>query len=264
MMARSHIDSLLVAVALLSGGGVRPAHAADGPVANRFEAARQTTIRWMETRQAINTTLREWADQKEALELTRELLEKELGVLDGQIAKARDEAAGGETQRKELEQRLRERNGLLDLANGRLATVEQKLGGLTGAFPAVLLAKVESNLRRFPRGEKTAQIPVSQRLRNLLAVFNEIEQFNSQFTVTPEMREVDGRQVRVQVLYLGLAQAYYVNGDGSRGGFGHPTAEGWKWTARDGIAADVARAIRVFRDEAAPVLVQLPAYLKQP
>lgn len=255
-----HRILLTTCLVLATTGRLSPrAAAAD---IDQFEAARQTTIQWMQTRKAINTTIREWSDQKQSLELTSELLNKEIGVLDGQIKEATEAAAGSKTKRDELAAKLKDRNELLDYAAKRLGAVEGKITGLAGMFPAVLSESIETLLKKFPKPDAPSQIPVSQRLQNLLTVFNEIEKFNAEFTVTPEMHQLNGTQVRVQVLYLGLAQAFYVSKSGRLAGVGRPGPDGWVWTRNNKIANDVSRAIRVFRDETIPSVVNLPVELK--
>ncbi|MBG86261.1 MAG: hypothetical protein CMO80_05100 [Verrucomicrobiales bacterium] len=261
MLPQSHIRPLLLICLLLTGLALR-AHAAEANKIDRFEAARQTTIQWMQTRKAVNKTIREWSDQKQSLELTAELLNKEIGVLDGQIKKARDAAAGNKSKREELDANLKSRNELLDYAAKRIGGVETKIAGLARMFPPVLGETVEPLMRKFPKAGSESQIPVSQRLQNLLTVFNEIETFNAEFTVTPEMHVLNGTQVRVQVLYLGLAQAFYVSKSGRLAGVGRPGPDGWVWMPNNKIARDVTRAIRVFRDETVPSLVNLPVELK--
>ena len=216
----------------------------------------------MQTRKAINQTIRDWADQKQSLELTTELLNKELAVLDGQIKKAKESAAESKAKREELEARLKNRNELLDYAAKRLGAVESKVTGFAKMFPPVLKESVEPLMRKFPEPDAASEIPVSQRLQNLLLVFNEIETFNARFTVTPEMHGLYGTQVRVQVLYLGLAQAFYVTKSGRLAGVGRPGPDGWVWTPNNEIARDVSRAIRVFRDVTLPSVVSLPVELK--
>ncbi|MFT4688308.1 MAG: hypothetical protein ACI9OD_000504 [Limisphaerales bacterium] len=261
MLSRRHI-LILTIICLSLVGTVRRAYSAEANDAGRFEAARQTTIQWMQTRKAINKTIRDWADQKQSLELTTELLNKEIDVLDKQIKQAKDASAGSQTSREELESKLRSRSQLLDYAARRLSSIETKIAGMTDMFPAVLKELVAPSMRKFPKADTQSQIPVSQRLQNLLTVFNEIEKFNAQFTVTPEMHGLNGTQVRVQVLYLGLAQAFYVSKSGKLGGVGRPGADGWIWTPNNKIAADISRAIRVFKEQAAPSVVNLPVELK--
>jgi len=252
----------ILGACLVLAGVVASVRAADAGESDRFEAARQTTIQWIETRKAINSTIRDWADQKQSLELTAELLETEIGVLDGQIAKAKEASMADNTKRAELFGKLKSRNELLDLAAKRLGGVEAKIAGFAGLFPPVLGERVAPLMRRFPQAGVPSQLPVSQRLQTLLTIFNEIESFNARFTVVPEMRGLNGTQVRVQVLYLGLAQAYYVSKSGRLAGVGRPGSEGWIWTPNNQLADDVTRAIRVFKDETVPTLVNLPVELK--
>ena len=120
----------------------------------RFEAARQTTIRWMQTRK-INSTIREWSDQKQALGLASELLNKEIELLDGQI-KQQGKTPWGKTKRDELDAKLKSRNELLDYAAKRLGAVEAKIAGLAGLFPPVLSESVEPLLKKFPSRTRVA------------------------------------------------------------------------------------------------------------
>ena len=264
MISQSHVFGISLGLLLAVAGHSRPAAAAEpgSGDAARFEAARQWTIDWMRTREAINRTVRDWSDQRQSLELTTELLEKEIDSLDTRIAEIREAAATDQKRREELEGRLKERNGLIDYAARRLGDMEARLTAMTGRFPAVLREKIQPLTRKFPRTDAPSQIPVSQRLQNLLTVFNEIEEFNAQFTVTPEMHSLNGAQVRVQVLYLGLAQAYYASPSGRLAGVGRPGADGWVWTPNNKIANQVARAIKVSRDETAPALVNMPVELQ--
>ncbi|MGB0578387.1 MAG: DUF3450 family protein [Limisphaerales bacterium] len=262
MFENSRANKLSLICAVLFCGAITRVVAAEPNDTARFEAARQTTIQWMQTRKAINQTIRDWGDQKQSLELTTELLNKELAVLDGQIQKAKESSAESKAKREELAARLNSRNELLDYAAQRLAAVEKKLTGIAGMFPPVLKESVEPLMRKFPKADAPSQIPVSQRLQNLLTVFNEIETFNAKFTVVAEMHGLNGTQVRVQVLYLGLAQAYYVSKSGRWSGVGRPGPDGWIWKQNNEIARDISRAIRVYKDVALPSLVNLPVELK--
>ncbi|MBL6766019.1 MAG: DUF3450 family protein [Verrucomicrobiae bacterium] len=264
MVSQSHISTVSLGVMLVVSGSFQPARAAEtvSGDAARFEAARQLTIDWIQTRETINRTLRDWSDQRQSLELTSELLETELTTLDNRIAAIQAESAKDRKRRDELERKLKERNGLIEYTAGRLANMEARLVAMSGRFPIVLQEKVRPLTRKFPSPDAPSQIPVSQRLQNLLTVFNEIEKFNAQFTVTPEMHSLNGAQVRVQVLYLGLAQAYYVSPTGRFAGVGRPGPDGWIWTANNAIGDRVKQAIEVSRDETAPTLVNLPFELQ--
>ena len=69
-------------------------------------------------------------------------------------------------------------------------------------------------------------------------------------------REVrDGQEV--EVLYLGLARAYYLDRKGNAG-VGVPAAAGWQWTEDKSIAGEVEKALAELDMKRPPELVELP------
>jgi len=61
------------------------------------------------------------------------------------------------------------------------------------------------------------------------------------------------------VLYLGLAEGWFVSPDGKFAGFGKPGPDGWKWTQQDALAPLVKRAIAINENTEAAAFVELPA-----
>jgi hypothetical protein len=61
----------------------------------------------------------------------------------------------------------------------------------------------------------------------------------------------------VQVIYVGLAQAYYLSPRGEAG-IGKPTAEGWVWRAAPGEAGRIYTALEIIQGKHPPAFVGLP------
>ena len=81
--------------------------------------------------------------------------------------------------------------------------------------------------------------------------------FHRRLTRTREVRE--GREV--EVLYLGLARAYFV-GDG-RAGIGVPRAGGWEWTEKPELAGELEKALAMMDQKRAPGVVSLPVAVEK-
>ena len=64
--------------------------------------------------------------------------------------------------------------------------------------------------------------------------------------------------MEVEILYLGLAVAFYVDRAGENAGTGRPGAAGWEWSADNAIAGQVRRAIDIHSKSAEPGFVELP------
>ena len=65
-----------------------------------------------------------------------------------------------------------------------------------------------------------------------------------------EPRELD-------VLYLGLSRAWFVDAAGTFSGYGRPTPGGWVWTEDSGIASRVRKAIEMADNRVPPEFLSL-------
>ena len=98
----------------------------------------------------------------------------------------------------------------------------------------------------------------------MIGCLNAIDKWNREVTVGSERRDLpNGKSVSVTVLYIGLAQGYYVGGPDAEGkptiaGVGVAAKDGWRWTPANELAKDVQLAVSVYRNEVLARLVQLP------
>ena len=96
------------------------------------------------------------------------------------------------------------------------------------------------------------------RSQNILGILNELNKANSEITVSYEVRKMaDGTTSEVQVIYLGLAQAYYLSPRGEAG-VGRPGDDGWQWTPAPQAADAILRALEIVQGKQSPEFVPLP------
>jgi hypothetical protein len=96
----------------------------------------------------------------------------------------------------------------------------------------------------------------------VLGILNEVNKANSEIAVNYEVHELaDGKPSEVQAIYVGLAQAYYVNARGDAG-IGNPSADGWKWEPTKAIAGEVLMALEILQGKQSPAFVPLPVKLQ--
>ncbi len=123
-------------------------------------------------------------------------------------------------------------------------------------FPPPLRDKAGEAITRLE--DPQPDTPLQNRYRDVLAILSEVGNFQGVITIDTELREIDGAQVEVEVLYLGLAQAWYADRTGKNSGSGRPSPEGWIWTADASLAGRVREAIAIQRKLAPPAFVGLP------
>jgi hypothetical protein len=242
-----------------------PAPAADAQPpapAPTLDQARLTLGKWIETQQIISKERNDWQQGKEILEGRIDLVGKEVSVLKERIAQS--EAAVAESDRKKQElvaqnDRLKETTGKLDAA---VAEMEARIRSLARLMPQPVAAKLQPLLQRIPADGAPSRVSTAERFQNVLGILNELNRANSEITVAYEVRTLaDGSSSEVQVIYVGLAQAYYISPRGEAG-IGRPAEDGWSWRPAPEVADSILLALEVIQGKHVPIFVPLPVAIQ--
>lgn len=227
-----------------------------------IEETRLTLSKWIETQQIISKERNEWQQGKEILQGRIDLVGKEVGTLKDRIAQA--ETAVKESNRKRDE--LVAQNAQLKATSAQLVAavtaLEEKVRRLAKIAPEGVAKKLEPLLQRVPTDAATTRVSVAERFQNVLGILNELNKANSEISIAYEIRKLaDGSSSEVQVVYVGLAQAYYLSPRGEAG-IGRPTEEGWAWTPANGEAGSVFKALEIIQGKEPPAFVALPVKIQ--
>ncbi len=255
-------QALLPVVALgLAFSGATNAIQDDG-ARRSIDEMRLTMGKMIETQQLISKERNDWAQGKEILLGRLELVRAEVASLEEKIQQAESSAAEADRKREEL---LAE-SGRVEALDARLKEIatrmEAEIRGILARVPEPILAKLELLIQRIPADPAQTRASAPERFQNILGILNELNRANTELNVTYEVRELaDGRPAEVRVLYVGLAQAYYVSA-GGEAGIGRPTPDGWKWEPSSSIADDVLVALEIIQGKHTPAFVPLPVQLQ--
>jgi hypothetical protein len=245
----------IISSSLILGSLEIPAIAQEA--ADPTPAAVQQKIReWVKTRKQIGEEAADWETEKRSLTDLNEIRRKEAAQIDELIAAAGNRLKDAEKQRTELlaeEESLRAWRATFEQ---RIIKLEADLRAQLPKFPPPLRDKAGEAITRLE--DPQPDTPLQNRYRDVLAILSEVGNFQSVVTIDTELREINGAQVEVEVLYLGLAQAWYADRTGKHAGSGHPGPEGWIWTADASLAGRVREAIAIQRKLAPPAFVGLP------
>jgi hypothetical protein len=239
-----------------------PAGQQDGAGTGRsLEETRLVMGKWIETQQILSRERTEWQQGKEILLGRLELVKKEIAELEEKIAAAQGEIATAEEKRAALvaeEEELRSAEGQLASA---ASSMEGEVQRLYRALPPSLQGRLRQLHERIPADPAATRVAVAERFQNVLGILNEANKANSELTVDFEVRELaDGKPSEVRVLYVGLAQAYYVGAQG-QAGVGRPSPDGWQWEPAPRSAGDILTALEIFQGKHSPAFVPLPVKL---
>jgi hypothetical protein len=250
----------LASVSGTAGQGQRDGDAPRG--SPTLEETRLTMGKWIETQQIISKERKEWQQGKEILQGRLELIRQEVATLEEKIGQAEASVAEVARKRGELESEYQR----LDAANSRsIAVVTEKEGGvrrLVESVPEPVRARVQPLLQRIPADPAGATVSAAERFQNVLGILNELNKANNEITVSYEVHSLaDGRPAEVKVIYVGLAQAYFVSASGEAG-IGRPSDQGWQWEPSKVIAGKVLQALEILQGKHSPAFVPLPVTIR--
>jgi hypothetical protein len=200
------------------------------------------------------TRSREAADWRARRESMNELLglhRKEIALLDEELERAGRSAAGHDSRREELETEIAAFKEVRREVRAAVERLRPRALAIAARFPETLAEEVEGDLYRLE--DWTPDDDPREAVRAILEVIGAAEQFNRRITRETEIR--GGREV--EVIYLGLARAYYADRSG-HAGVGVPGGDGMVWTPRPEIAAEVVKALDQLDRKRPPELVAWP------
>lgn len=252
---------LIASLVVLSGTSV--ATLAAEPDANPLAQSRTVLEQWVQTRQLISQTRIDWQTDKETLEQTVALYERELQAIDEQMSKVA-------TNNTQVTKEMTEATALQKVSSETLGDAKQfatefeiKVRQLVPQLPGRLQDILKPLLARLPADPHNTKMLAAERMQVLVGVLGELDKFNNAVSIFNERRKNDkGEEVSVQTVYIGLGAAYFVNDAGDFAGAGTAGTNGWEWTAKPDIAATVQEVVKIYRNERAARFVTLPVVVR--
>ncbi|MDC0088079.1 DUF3450 domain-containing protein [Akkermansiaceae bacterium] len=228
-----------------------PADSADPTV------SRELIRQWVKTEQLISEEATEWKADKQSMQDLLEIYKKELGVLDAELS------ANKKVDNSEVTADVQSYQEAKQVIVDSLPRLKSRLLLLSNRFPTPLLTEIKADLEvlRLSSSAATSR----ETLKSMISVLNAAGSFNRKVTLAEETRELEGgKKMIVDVIYLGLCRAYYVTAKGNVSGVGIPSVNsvnGWQWSPDPSISNDVRRAIRIYKKETQPDLIELPVQI---
>lgn len=254
------MKQFLMAAAAMLGTMMTAACAETG---NKLTETRSALEKWVETRQLVSKTRSDWQTDKETIEQSIALFERELKGVEEQMAKLSTNNSQAEKERLQTEAAIKAANESLRPAEKFGADFQSQLMKFVPQLPQPLQDILKPLLARLPADPTSTTMKATERIQVIVGILNEIDKFNSAVTIFSEKRKnTSGAEVAVETVYVGLGGAYFVNDAGDFAGVGTPGTNGWDWTVKSDIASAVREVIRIYRAERTAQFVGLPATIK--
>ncbi len=228
-----------------------------------FDSTRTKIQKWVETEQLISEKKAEWQEGKGILQARIELLQSELGDYEERIEKAESEIAKSDEQAGKLEAQSQDLKAATDALRTMIVGMEKKLKSeVLASLPQVLGDKIRPLSQKLPENPDETDLSLSQRFQNVVGTLNEINKFNASISTSTAIRELNGKEVEVKEIYLGLGQAYFVNNDGTQAGTGTPGPNGWDWQPVNDRAPEMMKIFQILDGEGLAEYIPLPFEVK--
>ena len=232
-----------------------PFETANGSV----DSARAALEKWVETRRIISKEKLEFELAKEMLSERIELLGHEIETVRKKNSEIEESITEADKKRAEM---LGENEKLKNASTPLSATVielETRTRELLKKLPDPISKRVKPLSQRLSENPENTKLSLGERFQNIIGILNEVNKFNGEISVVSEVHGLpDGSHVEATALYIGIGQAYFVNGICDKAGLGTASQDGWIWKSANEHAAAIAKAIAILKNETAAAFVQLP------
>ena len=266
--ARSSRTWLTAVLGLLAAGSAAATQGGDRPApvsttaGSAVDEARLSLGKLYETEQILSRERKDWQQGKDILLGRLEVVRQEKATLEEKIEQGKAAAAEVEAKKAAL---VAEKDALVAVGTQLTEAVTRLEGDvrrLFRALPEPTQQKLQPLFLRIPEDAATTRVAVAERYQNVLGILNELNKANNELTVGFEVHKLsNGKPSEVQVLYVGLAQAYFLSGGGDAG-IGRPSSEGWQWEGSPAAAGEIRKAIEIQQSKQSPAFVPLPVRLQ--
>ena len=241
-----------------------PAMKVTSETAPIIEATRETLTKWVETKQLISKEKSEWATGKDILEDRVRLAQAETATVRDKLKEISAAVAEAQKKRDELAAQNDKLKATAEKSKAMVIAAEKKLRPLLPQLPEPLREKLKPIIARFPEDSEKSTASLAERLQNVLGILDQASAFNATVASVKELRTFpDGTRAEVTTVYLGLAQAYYTNREGTLAGTGHPGPDGWVWKPDNANGKKILLAVHILEGkEKGATFIDLPVKIQ--
>jgi len=227
----------------------------------RSESLQELVKQWLNLEQQNDQLQIGWQQNKLVLDQRLQLLQAEKRSLQQQLR----EHSGLQNKVQQHRGELVEQQNVLEKNQQQMTATLQQLAistaGTQPRLPEPLAAHWKSQL------ERLEQIPGgasnSQRLDGYLGMLKSLDEFQQKVTQHQTLMAIDGKQILVDQVYLGLAQGWYLSRDGQHSGIGRADTGHWQWQADRSVAPMLQDVLAALKEPAKARLLPLKVILNE-
>ncbi len=222
-------------------------------VAGQPDVAKELIRQWIHTEKQLSDEQQTWKQEKAHISELLVLYEKELKLLNEELATVQSVELDDEKKQK-LEKQIQQDDEKRKQLRAFLLRQKPRMIALIKKFPQPLQDQISETVDVL----NSPEIDSSARdlLMPMLSVVEAGNSFNAGVFRTSQKVVIGADEWQAEVMYLGLGRAYFWVGQ--KAGVGSPTATGWQWKRDDAQLKEIKKAMSVFDKTTQPELIKLP------
>jgi hypothetical protein len=222
-------------------------------VVGQSDVAKELIRQWIHTEKQLSDEQETWKQEKAHISELLELYEKELKLLNEELATVQSVELADEKKQK-LEKQIQQDDEKRKQLRTFLLRQKPRIIALIKKFPQPLQDQISETVDVL----NSPEIDSSARdlLMPMLSVVEAGNSFNAGVFRTSQKVVIGADEWQAEVMYLGLGRAYFWVGQ--KAGVGSPSANGWQWKRDDAQLKEIKKAMSVFDKTTQPELIKLP------
>lgn len=252
--ARQTLQPLAIAAAIgmvLASAGLADEAGEDASV----EVLRSTIAGIVNAQTLASSELRDWEARKAVMAELLEVHRQEIALLGEELEKSGRSAPGHDEAVSDAMSEIAALRAARANLTAAIERARPRLLAISGRFPQPLANDAREDLTQLAAWQPGDE--PREALQALLGVLSKAAQFNRRISRSLEV--IEDREA--EVLYLGLARAFYADRSGNSG-IGLPTADGWQWRPDPKINRQILHALDILDQKRPPTRVELPLQIK--
>lgn len=219
---------------------------------------RQRVREWVLLTEELAATRTDWQERQAVMDDRIRLLQAQIEQLTAAAGQADEQLDAARDQLDAVDERASVANAALTDLSAPVRRAESKARELLDRLPEFLLDSltIPDTVGSTPEDGKPEQWPA--RLKNALGVIEDIQGMSAQLHEGRMSVPVGEDGMEMQVLFLGLAQAFGVTPDGSVAAVGRWEDGRWRWRESPESAGVIRTALAIRRGDKPASFVSLP------
>ena len=238
--------------------------AGEGQVTLSF--AKNELDKWVEAKTLISSEKRSWSEEKAFSEQLLGVLSEEQAGLTESLHAIQSALSGGDKERMALLADIEKLQATQAEFGNEIDRIAKQLLLIREQLPQVFKEDLAQDYERLAMHSGEASL-TQGKIESAVMLAIKLQNIDNSFLSRTQVIEVDvsGERMEreVEILYVGLWRAYYVDPYERFSGVGFAYGQGWVWQEDNAIVGDVKQALKIFAGEVPPALIRLPVIARE-